>query len=67
MTSPTLTPAGRAVLVQLVSGAKLDHVPGELVELKLVESARFKMQGNVVGLFWVATKAGRMEAARGDE
>jgi len=51
----------------IVSGGKVDHVPVQLVELKLVRPERMKRVDGLVGLFWKATRAGMMEVARMEE
>jgi len=62
--SDALSPASRAVLRQLVSSRRVDLVPAELVALNLVRADRIKRVDGLVGLIWVATKAGRMVVAR---
>lgn len=59
----TLSPQSRAVLVQIVSGGKVDHVPVQLVALRLVRPERLKRIDGMVALVWKATKAGRIAAA----
>ena len=62
--SDALSPASRAVLRQLVSSRRVDLVPAELVALNLVRADRIKRVDGLVGLIWVATKAGRLTVAR---
>ena len=61
--SPDLSPASRAVLLQLVLGSKLDHVPAELVDLKLVRQEVLKGVNGLVATVWVPTKRGRLAVA----
>ena len=58
-----LSPASRAVLTQIVSGGRIDHVPVQLVALNLVRPEKLKRVDGMVALVWRATKAGRIAAA----
>jgi len=62
--SDALSPASRAVLRQLVSGGRIDHVPVQLVALNLVRAEKLKRVDGLVALVWKATKAGRLAVAR---
>jgi hypothetical protein len=62
--SDALSPASRAVLTQIVSGGRIDHVPVQLVALNLVRPEKLKRVDGLVALVWKATKAGRLTVAR---
>lgn len=64
---PELSPQSRAVLVQIVSGNRIDHVPAQLVALKLVRPDRLKRIDGMVALVWKATREGRKVAAEDGE
>jgi hypothetical protein len=51
------------MLVSIVSGTRLDRVPEALVERKLVRVEVLK-SGPLCYPVWVATRAGRREAAK---
>ncbi len=65
--SPTLTPAGRAVLTQIVTGNMVLRIPTELLDHRLVRAEILRGRDGWSTVAFVATKLGRMEAARGDE
>ena len=61
---PDLSPASRAVLVQIVLGSKLDRIPSELLQLKLVRAETLHGRDGWSAMCFKATKSGRIEAAR---
>lgn len=60
---PDLSPASRAVLTQLVTNRRVDLVPAELVDLKLVRQEVLKGVNGLVATVWVPTKRGRLAVA----
>jgi len=64
---PELSPAGRAVLTQIVTNRKVDRIPTELLDHRLVRAEILRGRDGFSTMAFVATKLGRMEAARGDE
>lgn len=58
-----LSPASRAVLVQLVLGSKLDRIPSELLTLKLVRAEVLHGRDGWSAMCFKATKSGRIAAA----
>jgi hypothetical protein len=61
---PDLTPAARAVLVQIVLGSVVLRIPSELLVARLVRAEVLRGKDGWCTMAFVATKAGRMEAAR---
>ena len=61
--SPDLSPASRAVLTQLVTNRRVDLVPAELVDLKLVRQEVLKGVNGLLATVWVPTKRGRLAVA----
>lgn len=66
MIVPDLSPRDYAVLRQLVLGS-LEEIPETLVELKLARVKREKKLGGMVGLRWIASRAGRLLVAEREE
>ena len=58
-----LSPASRAVLVQIVLGSKLDRIPSELLQLKLVRAETLHGRDGWSAMAFVATREGRKAAA----
>lgn len=61
-----LSAASFAILRQLVLGQKMDEVPEDLVQMRLVRSETLRSQVGYLRNVWVATKNGRMMVARSE-